>query len=642
MAELKRTLGFWMTSAFTFLNLVNTGIFFSVGLAFAVAGEASILAWFALGLFSVYTAMCFSELTTMFPAAGGVYEFAKQAYGRLASFQVGWLMWIINNIATALLVVAAVTYLLPDHLLESYFPLSPAMVKLILVILIIVALNYVAYRGADDSARLMVVLALFTLVLIAIVFIPGLRQIHAGEFLLLNYDWKLLLVAAFLVSETFFGWESISFMAEEIVEPEKNIPRALIWTSAFVAISSVVIAAITIAVLGSSSAQAERPLIEVLSQLGVHQWLIFAANLGIVVTFLGNAAGGVIGNPRLLMALSRDKLFIEQFADVHERYLTPYKGIFVQTIVAILIAIMASGAYQKLLELLVAPSIILYASMIVLVPLFRWKRPAQARPYKTPFGSWLPLLLVGFFLLMLGVWAATDPGAVQQIRLLASFLVFSIPIYMLLTYFYDPDVLVSTINKFSFLNLWLEDLLVPKRVRREVLDLLPDAQGKSILEFGSGVGSLTMHLAEHVGAKGRVYAVDFSERNLRLLDHRLAKRNHSHVRTLCDPHLVNRIHPDITEVDMIVSIGSLGYVQDVRKVLKEMADILPHRGHICFVEYIGFFYFLPDPKWLTEHDRLRELFGECGFNIQIEVRKGLLWKYMYVYGVKEHRKVPYI
>jgi len=111
MPELKRTLGLWSAVSFLFLNLINTGIFFGVAIGAAVAGSSSIIAWVGLALLSLYVAMCFAELTTMFPRAGGVYEFAKQAYGRFPSFLVGWTTWVMSSIATALLVAAAVAYL---------------------------------------------------------------------------------------------------------------------------------------------------------------------------------------------------------------------------------------------------------------------------------------------------------------------------------------------------------------------------------------------------------------------------------------------------------------------------------------------------------------------------------------------------
>lgn len=645
MAELKRTLGFWFTSAFTFLNLVNTGVFLGIQVGIQTAGVASIFAWIMLGFLSIYTAMCFSELTTMFPTAGGVYEFAKQAYGRLASFQVGWVIWLINNIATALLIAAAVEYLLPDTpFVLGTLALSATTFKLLIAIGLIIVMNYVAFRGADDSAKMMLILAIFTLILFAIVIIPGIAHLQVELFFLAEWKWPALLAAAFLLSETFFGWESVSFMAEEIKDPAKTIPKALNSTAIFVALCSVAIAAITMSVLDSRQLLGlGKPLITVLKEMGFSSWAILIANLGVVMAFIGNAAGGVIGNPRLLMALSRDKLFIEQFSDIHPKYQTPHKGILLQTVVAVLIVLLAAGEYAALLALVVAPSMVLYVSMIVLVPYFRWRRPDAERPYSAPFGKVLPFVLVLFYAVMFVMWATMVPDAVDQLRILLGFILLSIPIYLVLTYFYDPDALIGTTNRFAIFSLWLENLFVPKRLRREVLDIIPEARSKNILEFGAGVGTLTMDLAEHVGPRGKVYAVDLSEHNVRLLERRIAKRGHSHITVIHDPHLVSRVHPDVKNIDMIVSVGNLSYVQDVERILRDMNDLLPARGKICFIEYIDFFYFLPNnPKWLSDSRRIQETFSKAGFAVRVELRRGLLWKYLYIYGIKKEGGGSYI
>ena len=120
------------------------------------------------------------------------------------------------------------------------------------------------------------------------------------------------------------------------------------------------------------------------------------------------------------------------------------------------------------------------------------------------------------------------------------------------------------------------------------------------------------------------------------------KLGNTHVEVIHDPHLINRIHPTVKSVDMIVSIGHLSYIQDVAKVLKEMNGILPQRGHICFIEYLDLFYFLPNPKWLNDPEEIRKAFAQAGFTVTVKVRRGIFWKYLYIYGIKESRNVPYI
>jgi ubiquinone/menaquinone biosynthesis C-methylase UbiE len=412
------------------------------------------------------------------------------------------------------------------------------------------------------------------------------------------------------------------------------------------------VTAVTIGVLGIDGVlgATQEPVLAMLGAINAVPILVSIVTMGIVITLLGNASGNTISLPRLLLAMSRDKLFIEQFSDIHPKKQTPYKAIVLQTLVTITIIIIAltvPGAkgipmHEMLLSLLVPVSLIMYTAIIILVPYFRWRRPQHPRPFKAPLGRFLPVLVSMFFLGLLIFWSMNDPNAITQLRLLFSFIFFCIPIYLLLTYFYDPDSLISTLSFFSKVNLWLEKIIVPKRIRQEVIDMFHNSKGKHVLEFGSGVGTITIHIAEEVGKDGKVYAVGLSQADVDILQKRMTKNGHLHVEVIHDPHLINRVHPQVQYVDMIVSINHLGYIQDVKKVLREMHSILPKRGHIYFVEYIDLFYFLPNPKWLSNPETVKQVFNEAGFTVNVKIKRGLFWKYLYIYGVKESNNVPYI
>lgn len=644
MAELKKTLGFWMVAAIAFLNLINTGIFFGIQLGAKEAGIDSLIAWGILAVLSVYIAMCFSELIAMFPSAGGVYEFAKQAYGRFTSFLIGWIVWVSGNIATALFTVAAIDYIVPNTpLIIGTFYLSAFSTKLTICIAIIILLNYVAYRGIEASARLMILLSIFMLGIVAIIIFPGLAASNTTYFTGFTLNMSIILIAAFFLSETFFGWESVSFMSEETKDAERTIPRALIFTTALVALIALLVAIATTGVLSIPGILGtDKPIVAMLQHLFFSPELILVVNIGIVVTLLGNASGNIISLPRLLLALSRDKLFIEQFSDIHPRHQTPYKAIIFQTIIGITIVLIAAGTYKKLLELLVPISLLMYATIIILVSYFRFTRPDHPRPFKVWFGSWLPIFISGLYILLLAYWAISEPNAIGQLRLLFSFIFFSVPIYLLLTYFYDPDSLISTINFFSRINLWLENVFIPRRLRHEISEFFSNIKDKHILEFGSGVGTLTVHLASQVGSNGKVYAVELSQRNVEIIKRRMNKLGHTHVEVIHDPHLVNRVHPSVKSADIIVSINNLSYIQDIGKVLREMNSILPPRGKIYFIEYVDLFYFLPNPKWLSDPEGVKNIFSQAGFTVTVRVRQGLFWKYLYIYGIKEHKDAIYI
>ena len=114
MAELKRALGFGTILSLSIASIMGTGMFFGAAVGASYSGNASIIAWVILTIVAVYISAFFGELVAMFPRAGGVYEFAKQAYSHFTSFMMGWLAWLLGNLLTALMIVAAIDYIIPD------------------------------------------------------------------------------------------------------------------------------------------------------------------------------------------------------------------------------------------------------------------------------------------------------------------------------------------------------------------------------------------------------------------------------------------------------------------------------------------------------------------------------------------------
>src|SRR3989344_1538429 len=137
MAELKRALGFWTILSLAIASIMGTGLFFGASIGSSYSGNASILSWIILSAVAVYFSMYFAELSSMYPKAGGIYEFSKHAYNRFFSFLMGWTAWLVGNLTTALLIVAAIDYMIPD---QSYLFL-----KLVVCMLLILLLNLITF-----------------------------------------------------------------------------------------------------------------------------------------------------------------------------------------------------------------------------------------------------------------------------------------------------------------------------------------------------------------------------------------------------------------------------------------------------------------------------------------------------------------
>ena len=640
MAELKRVLGFWTILSLSIGSIMGTGMFFGAAIGSRISGNASILAWIVLSIIAVYISLYFAELVSMYPKAGGIYEFSKHAYGRFFSFIMGWTAWIVSNLTTALLVVAATDYLITDS--------TNIWIKIAISIIFIISLNLVAYFGIEASALILVLFAVVSIgVLLSIIF-PGLFVLDFTNYSpFFVYGFSSIIVTVFFMAESFFGWESATYLAEETHDPQKVIPQAIIIGTVIVGILGILITAVSLGILPwRELAASDTPLSLVSQKLlgGVGMRLI---SVGIFVTLIGSVAGGIITMPRLILALARDKLFIAQFSDVHEKYKTPHKAILFQTIVSLIIFGMAFGKYEQLLKLILPLGFAMYFFVILSVLILRYKDPNAKRAFKVPFAKIGSVILIILILGIVANWIFPDfshinKEVIEVLKLGFSLIFVGVPIYLLLNIYYNPDTIIKLNDFLAYATLLTEWFILPKSIRAELLALLGNVKGEKVLEFGCSVGTFTLNLAHAVGDKGRVYSTDLSRNELMIASKRLLKKGHLHVTILHDEHQVNRVHPSIPHVDAIVSIGMMGYMQDVKKVLKEMRDLLPYGGRIVFVDYADFFKVIPNVAWLSNDRTIEKIFREAGFSVFVTRRKGLFWNYVYVYGIKFYENVPYI
>ncbi|MEK6983453.1 MAG: amino acid permease [Nanoarchaeota archaeon] len=635
MAELKRVLGFWTIFSLSITSIMGTGLFFGAAIGSNYSGSASILSWIILSVVAVYISMYFAELVSMYPKAGGIYEFSKHAYNNFVSFLMGWTAWMVGNLGTALLVIAAIDYLVPDS--------SQFWLKIWISIFFILILNLIAYFGIETSSYLLIIFAFVSIGVLLSVIVPGIFKVTTANYLpFFSLGVTSVFVTMFFIAESFFGWESATYLAEETQEPEKTVPKALITATIGIGLLGILMAVVSIGIvpwriLALSSAPLSIVSENLFGAIGSR-----IIDIGIFISLIGSAASGIITLPRLILAMSRDKLFISQLSEIHQRFKTPYKAIIFQTIVSLLVFVMAFGKYKESLTLLLPLGFIMYFLVILSVPILRGKEPHRKRSFQVPFARFGSIILMVLIAILLAAWIFSEPNAVKIFALGISLILSGVPIYLLLELYYNPDAIIRVKDAFAYFTLLTEKIVLPKQVRNEVLTLLGDVKGKRVLEYGCSVGTLTMDLAVAVKPVGRVYATDLSKKELLIAKRRLIKEGHEHVVVIYDEHQVNRVHPSIPHVDAIVSIGMMGSLQDVKKVLKEIRELLPYGGKIVFVDYVDFFKVLPNVAWLSNNRTIEKVFREAGFSVFVTRKKGLFWNYVFAYGIKFHENIPYI
>jgi len=362
-------------------------------------------AWIVAGALSLLGALAFAELGAMLPDTGGQYVYLREAYGPLWGFLWGWaLLLAIRSGGSAALSVGFSLYL------GHFVPLSPLQAKLVSVA-IVGLFTWVNYRGVRVGAA---VNNVFTFLKVAgLVSLIGLAfgsgQPRALEWSAPgNFSWSsfgVAMIACFWANQ---GWFSMSIVAGEIRNPQRNIPLAL---GGGVAVATTLYVLANLAylwVLPISQIAASPRVAATMTERVVGPGGAALVSLIILISIAGALHGGILTGPRAYFAQARDGLFFKVFSRVHPRHQTPAPAILLQGAWAVVLA--ASGTYQNLFQYVIFVSWIFYGLTVLAVPILRRRHPEWARPYKMWGYPVTPVIFLAATAVFLVNAAITKPG----------------------------------------------------------------------------------------------------------------------------------------------------------------------------------------------------------------------------------------
>lgn len=395
--ELIRELGLKEGLAVGLGTMIGAGIFVLSGLAAMRVGRAAFLSYLFTGLLCLPVAMVVSELATGMPRAGGSYSFITQALGPLAGSVVGPANWLGLTFASGFYLIAFGQYM-------AVFLAVPPRVGAIAAGLLFTWLNY---RGARISGGVQnLVVVVLVLILIVFVAVGAFRSSSAvSNEPLLRHGWGAVVGVIGLIIVSFTGFEKISTMAEEIKDPGRNLPLAIIGS---VVIATILYTSILFVATGSVSA------VEIDLQKGL---LIQAAarvmgpigeammGVAALLATLSSANAAVMASSRIGYGMGRDRVLPGWFAYAHPRLKTPSHAILFVGLLGTLLALI--GRVETLAEISSALFMVSYALLCLSVIVMR---SAKRRWYRPSFRvSLYPVLPIVTALLCLSVILTMDP-----------------------------------------------------------------------------------------------------------------------------------------------------------------------------------------------------------------------------------------
>jgi APA family basic amino acid/polyamine antiporter len=391
--KLVRGIRRWDLTAIAINTVIGTGIFLLPARVTGLIGNYSLFAFVACALIVGLIVVCFAEVSSRFETTGGMYLYAREAFGSAVGFEVGWLYWVVRvtTFATncnALLIYLAFFFPAADKGFWRYLIVS-------LVVVLISAINIIGVRESTWMTNIFTVGKLIPLIVFALVgvffFDPAnftFGEIPSNE----NFS-KAVLVLIY----AFAGFEATVIPAGETKDPQKNMPFALLSALAIIAVLFILIQIVAIGTLPGLSAS-QRPLADAagnfLGSFGASFIIV-----GAFISVLGNLNGGFLTTSRIPFAMAEQKELPQVIAKTHPRFKTPYISILLTSVVIFVFTIQTS--FATALTIAVITRLLVYASTCAALPVFRSRKDVPPAKYSAPFGivaAVLSLLLIGWLL----------------------------------------------------------------------------------------------------------------------------------------------------------------------------------------------------------------------------------------------------
>jgi APA family basic amino acid/polyamine antiporter len=424
---LERRLGAFDAAAIIVSNVIGSGIFITPALIAALAPSPAAMlgAWAAGGLLAFVGAMAYAELAATRPRAGGEYVYFRDAFGPLAAFLTGWTSFVAGfSGAIAASAVGLATYLgrfIPaagDTRVMAALPLGVVTLSVsrqsLIAIAAIALLSLVHIRGVGPGRLVQNVLAVLKvsalLVLIALGLSVGDGSIeHFSETApVAPGGWLLALVP---VMFSYSGWNAAAYVAEEMRDPGRLVPRALaIGTGAVVTIYLLLNVLYLYSLPIGELAALEGSVVDVIADRLFGTAAGTLMGLLTIVSIAASISANIFAGPRVYYAMARDGLFFGAAARVHPRYRTPASAIVAQGLWSALLVV--SGGFSQLLEY-TGFAVILFAGIAgIALFVLRRRDSHEARPFHTWGYPFAPALFVAASALIVlnAIWRSPGPS----------------------------------------------------------------------------------------------------------------------------------------------------------------------------------------------------------------------------------------
>lgn len=437
--RLRRVLGPWQLTALGIGAIIGTGIFVLTGVAaHDKVGPALTLSFAVAGAACIFAALCYAEFASMVPVAGSAYTYAYATLGELFAWIIGWDLILEYGVASATVAHGWSHYFqdfigifglkLPHILTNAPFDFDPTTGLLVATgtlfdlpaLVISLLMTTVLVVGIQESARVNAAMVVVKLVVVLFVIAVGAFYVDVQNWMpfapygytgLSIFGYTLMgqtgpageplgvLAGAGMIFFAYIGFDAVSTQAEEARNPQRDVPIGLMASLVLCTLLYIAVAAVLTGMVPYDKINVDAPVSDAFRQAGL-PWAQFLISIGALTGITSVLLVLMLSQPRVFLAMARDGLLPKSFfGAVHERFQTPWKstiltGIFVGLMGALI-------PLRVLAELVNIGTLLAFVIVCAAVLVMRRISPETARPFRCPMVPLVPILGIGFCLLLM-------------------------------------------------------------------------------------------------------------------------------------------------------------------------------------------------------------------------------------------------
>lgn len=393
--KLVRGIGKWDLTAIAINTIIGAGIFGLPAKVTALIGGYSLIAFVICALIIGLIVLCFAEVGSRFKDTGGMYLYAREAFGPVVGFEVGWLYWVVR-----VTTFAANANLLLAYLGFFYPTANQGTTRIILIAITLLLLTAVNFAGIRQSVILTNFFTVGKILPLLVFAAVGLFFIQPENFTfgpLPGYgsfsEAILILIYAFV------GFEAAVIPAGETRDPQKNVPFALLTALGIVAVLFIVIQVVSIGTL-PGLATSERPLADAAGQF-LGTWGAAFITIGALISISGNLNTGFLTASRMPYAMAEQGEVPQMLGVTHQRFKTPWVSVLVTSLFMLVFAVQSS--FISALTISTIVRLLVYATTCAALPVYRKRENAPPAAFKAPLG-----IAAAVLSLLLTIWLLTN------------------------------------------------------------------------------------------------------------------------------------------------------------------------------------------------------------------------------------------